>query len=133
MNRNPDKDVFRTLFSVFYERVKVPVVVEYTGIEQFVLKLLPRPPAICLDQFAVRKLPLRVLVQILHVGVRRRAVDVEVVLLHILAVVTFAVGQPEYTFLQNRVALVPQGESKTQPLLFIADSAHAVLAPAVGA
>ena len=74
-----------------------------------------------------------ILVQILHVGVRRRAVDVEVVLLDVLAVVALAVGEPEQPLFQDRVPLVPERERKAQPLLVVGDSAQAVFAPPVGA
>ena len=132
MNRDPDQHVFRTVLGVFHEHIEVAVVVEYAGIEQFVFKFLPRP-FILFHQVAVGELPLRILVQVLHVGVRGRAVDVEVVLLYVLAVVAFAVGQPEHPFLQDGVTLIPQSDSKAQPLLFVTDAAHAILAPTVGA
>ena len=51
---------------------------------------------------------------------RGRAVDVEVVLLHVLAVVALAVGEPEQPLLQDRVALVPQRQREAQPLLVVA-------------
>ena len=102
-------------------------------IHQFVLELLPRPPAVRLHQVAIGKLPLRVLVQVLHVGVRRSAVDVEVVLLDILAMVALAVSEPEQALLQDGIPLVPQREGKAQPLLVIADSSQSVFAPAVRA
>jgi hypothetical protein len=60
---------------------------------------------------------------------RRSAVDVEVVLLDILAVIALAVGEPEQTFLQDRVPLVPQG--KAQPLLVVADSCQSIFTPVV--
>ena len=76
---------------------------------------------------------LRVLVQVLHVRVRRRAVEVEVVLLDVLAVVALAVGQPEGTLLEDRVLAVPQRQREAQHLVVVADAGQAVLAPAVGA
>ena len=115
------EDVFRALLGVLDENIEVPVVVEDARIQQFVLELLARPPPVGLHQVAIRKLPLRILVQVLHVRVRRRAVEVEVVLLHILAMVALAVGQPEQALLQNRVPLVPQREGKAQPLLVVGD------------
>ncbi len=42
-------------------------------------------------------------------------------------------GQPEGALLQDRVAAVPQGQAKTQPLLNVAEPGQPVLAPAVGA
>jgi hypothetical protein len=48
-----------------------------------------------------------------------------------LTVVSFAVSEPEQAFFQNEVTLVPQRDGKTQPLLFISDSAQAIFAPPV--
>ena len=129
---NADEDVFRALLRVLHEHVKIPVVVEDAGIEQLVLKLFPRASPVRFDQVPVRILPLRVLVEILHVRVRGRAVEVEVVLLDILAMVPLAVGEPEQALFQDRVPLVPQRQRKAQPLLVIAEAPEPVLAPPVG-
>ena len=43
----------------------------------------------------------------------RRAVEKEIVFLHILTVVALGVRQAEEPFLQDRVGLVPQGKGKT--------------------
>ena len=64
------------------------------------------------------------------VGVR---VEVEVVLLDVLAVVALAVGQPEQPLLEDRVLAVPQRQREAQPLLVVGDAGEPVLAPAVGA
>ena len=132
MNGDADEDVFRAFLGIFHEHVKVPVVIEDAGIEQLVFELLPRPSPVRLDQVTVGKLPLRVLVQILHVGVRGGAVDVEIVLLHILAMVRLAVGESEQAFLQDGVPLVPQREGKAQSLLVIRDPPEPVFTPPVG-
>ncbi len=108
-------------------------VVEDAGVEQLVLELLAGPPAVGLHQVGVRKGRLRVLVEVLHVRVRRRAVEVEVVLLHVLAVVPLAVGQPEEPLLEDRVLPVPQGQREAEALLVVGDAGQPVLAPAVGA
>jgi hypothetical protein len=128
---DPHEDVFRALLGVLDEHVKVPVIVKYAGVEQLVFKLFPRPSPVRFDQIPVRVLPLRVLVEVLHVRVRRRAVEVEVILLDVLAMVRFAVGESEQAFFQNRIPLVPQRQSKAQPLLVITQSAEPVLAPPV--
>src|SRR5262249_6087459 len=73
------------------------------------------------------------LVEILHVGMRRGAVQVEVVLLHILTVVALAVGQPKQPLLQDRILSVPERHSKAEPLFFIRNAGQAVLAPTVSA
>ena len=86
-----------------------------------------------LDEVGVRERRLRVLVEVLHVRVRRRAVEVEVVLLDVLAVVALAVGQAEQPLLEDRVLAVPQRQREAEPLLVVGDAGQAVLAPAVGA
>ncbi len=129
---DPDEHVFRAFLGVFHEHVEIAVVVKHARIEQLVLELLPRPSPVRLDQVAVGKLPLRILVQILHVGVRGRAVEVEIVLLHVLPMVRLAVGEPVQPLLQDGVALVPQRQGEAELLLVIADPPHPVLAPAVG-
>ncbi len=133
VDRDADQHVFRAFLRVFDEHVEIPVVVEDAGVDELVLELLPRPSPVGLDQVPVRKLALRVLVQELHVRVRRRAVDVEVVLLHVLAVVALAVGEAVEALLQDRITLVPQREGEAQPLLVVAQAAEPVLAPLVGA
>jgi hypothetical protein len=65
--------------------------------------------------------------------VRRRAVEVEVVLLHVLAVVALGVRDTERTLLDDRVGAVPEREGEAEPLLVVAEAGEAVLAPAIGA
>jgi len=62
-----------------------------------------------------------------------RAVEVEIILLDVLAVIAFAVGQAEQPFLEDRVLAVPQGERETQPLVVVAETGEASLAPVIGA
>ena len=64
---------------------------------------------------------------------RRCAVEVEVVLLHVLAVIAFAVGQSEEPLLENRVPGVPEGQAEAEVLAVIGNASDPVLTPAVGA
>ena len=84
------------------------------------------------DQVVVGKRSLRILVLALQVGVGRRRVEVEPVLLDVLAVVALAVGEAEHPLLQDRIGAVPQREREAQPLALVADAGDPVLAPAVG-
>ena len=91
--------------------VEVAVLVEDAGVDQFELAVLLAPRRrFSSTSCAYGNSALRVLVEVLHVGVRRRAVEVEVVLLHVLAVVALVAGQAEEALLEDRVALVPQRE-----------------------
>src|SRR5262249_21629440 len=91
------------------------------------------PPSVVLKEIPVGIGRLGVLVEVLHVRVRRRAVEVEVVFLDILAVVGLAVSQPKQALLQDRVLAVPQGHGKAKALLVVGDAGQAVLAPAISA
>ena len=128
-----DQDVFGRLLGVFDEHVEVAILVEHAGVEQFVLELVAAAAAAGLDEVGVGEGRLRILVEVLHVRMGRRAVEVEVVFLDILAVIALAVGQAEQAFLEDRVLAVPQGEREAEPLLVVGDAGQAVLAPAIGA
>ena len=128
-----DQDVFGRLLGVLDEDVEVAILVEHAGVEQFILELVAAPAAAGLDEIGVGKGRLRILVEVLHVRMGRRAVEVEVVLLDVLAVVALAVGQAEQAFLEDRVLAVPEGQGEAEPLLVVGDAGQAVLAPAVGA
>ena len=85
------------------------------------------------DEVAVRVGRLGILVEVLHVRMGGRAVEVEVILLHILTVVALAVGEAEEPFLENRILAVPESQRKAEALFVIGNAGDAVLAPAVGA
>src|SRR4029450_12157909 len=52
-------------------------------------------------------------------------------LLHVLAVIAFAVRQPEEPLFQDRVVRVPQRESEAQALLVIREAGDAILTPSI--
>ncbi len=64
---------------------------------------------------------------------RGRRIEIEVVLFDILAVISLVTRQAENAFFQDGVALVPEGQGKTDILLPIADASQAVFVPAVSA
>ena len=128
-----DQDVFGRFLGVFHEHVEITVLVEDARVEQFVLELLAAPSAIGFDQVVVRVGRLRILVEVLHVRVRRRAVEIEVVLLHVLAVIALAVGQAEQPLLEDGVLAVPEREREAEPLPVVGDAGQSVLAPVIGA
>src|ERR1700674_5859856 len=62
----------------------------------------------------------------------RRRVEVEPVVLGVLAVVPLRSGEAEDAFFQDRVAAVPKGEREAEGLAIVADASEAVLVPAIG-
>src|SRR6267142_5906372 len=131
--RDPHEDVFRTAFGIFHKDVEISIVIEDPGVEEFILHLAFRTAAVRFYQIGIGIGRLWVLVEILHVGVRRRTVEVEVVLLHIFAMVALVVGQPEESLLENRIFAVPQGQRKAEALFVIGNPGESVFAPTVGA
>ena len=132
-DRDLDQNVFGVGFGIFDEHIEVAVVVEDASVEQFEFRLVLAAPPIFLHQLSVGKFRLRILVQILHVGMRGRRVEVEVVFLHVLAVIALVAGQAEDPFFQDGIALVPQRQGETDHLVAVADAGQSIFVPAVGA
>ena len=72
-----------------------------------------------------------VLVEVLHIRVCGSRVEVEVVLLHVLAMVALIPRQTENPFFQDGIALVPESHSKANVLFPVADSRQSVFVPAI--
>ena len=78
VDRAADQNIVRGGLGVLDEHVEVAVLVEHAGVEQLVLRLIPAPLVIRANQVVVRIGGLRILVQVAHVRVRGRGVEVEV-------------------------------------------------------
>ena len=128
-----DQDVVGRLLGVLDEDVEIAILVEDARVEQLVFKFLPAAGTAGIDKVGVGKRRLRILVQIFHVRMGRRAVEVEVILLDVFAVVAFAVRQTEQAFFENWIFAVPEGQREAEPLLVVGDAGQAVFAPAIGA
>jgi hypothetical protein len=125
------ENVFGRGLAVLDDHIEISIVRKDARVEQLVLGLIARAPAIGGDEIEIRVGALRILVKPLHVGVRGRGIQVEVVLLDVLPVIAFGVGEPEETLLENRVSAIPQPDRETEALLFVAESREAVFTPAV--
>ena len=131
VHRNLDQQIFGRGLGVFHEHVEIPILIEHPGVQQLVLEVVRPAPVVFTNDLAVRVRRLRVLVQVFHVRVGRRRVEVEVALLYVLAVVPFAVGQAEQPLLEDRILAVPERERETEKLVIVGNASQAVLAPAV--
>src|SRR5262245_36718494 len=74
---------------------------------------------------------MRIFIKVFHVGVRRRIVQVEVILFDVFTVVAFAIGQSEHALFDDRIFSVPQRDSKAEQLLIVRDAGEPVLSQAV--
>ena len=127
-----DQDVVGTRFGVADIDIKVAVVVEGAGVDEFVFWLGAIAFLIFRDEFGVRKGSLRILVEGLHPAVGGGALKVVVALLDVLAVVALVAVEAEEALFEDRVGPVPQSETKAEAALGIGESEQAVIAPAVG-
>jgi len=128
-----DLDVLGVGLGELDVHVPVAVVVEDAGVHQLVLELLARAAPVLGAHLLVRERGLRVLVEHLRVRVRRRAVEIEVVLLDVLAVIPLGVGEAVEALLDDGVLAVPQREREAQQHAIVAEPGDAVLAGEVSA
>src|SRR5271166_4054804 len=112
--------------------VEITVLAKRPGIDEIEGRVVPRASRVLLQELAIGKSAVRILVEIAHEAVGWRGVEVEVVFLHVLAAVALRSGQSEGALLQDGIAAVPQSQRETQALLIVADAAETVLAPAIG-
>src|SRR5271169_1771376 len=87
--------------AVFDKYVEIAVLVENPGVQKFELKSSPSALPVFLQQPLVWVPRLRVFVEVLHVGMGRSAVEVEVVFLGVFAMIAFAGRQTKDWLLQN--------------------------------
>src|SRR5262249_40901369 len=127
-----DDEVLRVDFRILDEDVEVAIIVENARIEQLELETLTGTTRVLLHQPRIGKVPLWILVEEFHVGVGRGVIEVEVVLLDILAVIALVGGQSEQSFLEDGVLRVPEGGGEAEQLITVADASNPVLAPAIG-
>ncbi len=111
-----DQDVVAVSLGVLDEDIEVAVFIEHAGVHQFVFGLVLAAPSVLLQQQRIGKFLLRILVEILHVRVRRRAVEIEVVLLDVFAVITFASSQAKQPLFEYRIPAVPQRQRRNRSI-----------------
>ena len=106
--RGLHQQVAGLVLRIFDEHVEIPVLGKHSRVDEFVLRLIRAAPRVLRHEIRVGVGPLRILVKHLQVRVRRRRVEVEVLLLHVLAVIALGVRQAEKPLLEDGVNPVPQ-------------------------
>ncbi len=87
-----DQHIFRFGFGVLDKYIKIAIIVKNPRINELVLRLFKGTFAVCLHQIGIWVRPLRIFVQIFHIGMRWGAIEVEIVLFYVLAVVALTIG-----------------------------------------
>src|SRR6059058_2979577 len=94
------------------KHVEIAPIIEYSGIHQLELGIEARSPAVLLNQPRVRKLLLRILVQRLHVRMRRCVVQIEVAFLYIFSMIAFLSVQSKEPLFEKRIMPIPHSRGK---------------------
>ena len=127
-----NQNIIRRSLGIFGKDIKVPAILENAGIGQFEFRLLAAAPPIFFHQLHVGKFRLRIFVERLEVGMRRRRIQVEITLLYILAVIALRTGETKEPLFQNRIAPIPERQREAKPAFTIRDAEQSILSPAIG-
>lgn len=111
--------------------IPISILVKDIGVHEFVLLNIPSTSDALPDKLLVGVRLLRVLVQVLHVRMRRRRIQIPVQLLAVLSMVSLMSRNTEQTFLQNRINSIPQPKCEAKALVVIRNSGKTVFAPSV--
>ena len=128
-----DEDVIRRRLGVVRCDLPISIIVEHAGVEKLEFRLVAGALRVLLPQALIGELGLRIVITPAQPGIGRRRVERPPVFLSVLAVIALRPAEAEDSLLENRVASVPERESKTEALLAVAETGQAVFAPAVGA
>src|SRR5580698_1883713 len=126
-----DTKVLARGLRILDKNVEVAVLVEHACFQKLKLKSTAAPFSILIQKPLVGERSLWVFIEVLHVGVGGSAVDVEVVLLHILAVVALAGSEAEGALFQDGILPVPESKTEHQELIPVANRSQPVFTPAV--
>src|SRR5207245_4618591 len=128
---NTNQDIVRRTLRVLGKNIEVAVLFKNSRVHQLKLRCISSPASVLRDELAIRKLGLRIFVERFQVGSCRRGIQIEIFLLHILAMVAFRAGQTEKPLFENRITAIPESQRKANPALTISDAEQSVLAPAI--
>ena len=107
MRRDANENILVVGFGVFDENVEVAIFAEDAGVEEFEFWLRATAALIFFHQPSVRKFSLRILIQILHVTMRWRGVEIKIIFFDVLAVIAFVAREAKNTFFEDWVAAIP--------------------------
>ena len=111
LDRDAHQHIVGDRFGIFHRHIEEAVVGEDAGILELVLAVGVAPPRVLGDERLVGVGRMGIAVEHRHVGMRRQAVEMIVMLLDVLTVIALAVGQAEQPLLEDAIASVPQREA----------------------
>src|SRR5208282_5504907 len=84
----PNADVLRRILGILDEDIEIAVLIEYPSVQQLILALSLSAP-VFFHQLTVRILALRILIEHPHVTMGRNIIEIEPILLNVLAAISF--------------------------------------------
>src|SRR6266581_1683335 len=112
LHGDADQDVLRRGLRILDRHIEVPPRLEGARLEKLELAVPSAAAAILLDDPGIGILGLRVLVEPLQVRVGGGGIEIEVVLLDVLAMIALGTRQTEVALLQDGVVPVPERQTK---------------------
>jgi hypothetical protein len=113
-------DIVGRSLGVFGIDLPVPIAIEYPGVEKLEFRLIPRAMRVFRPEPLIGKLGLWIVIAPPEPRGGRRRVEIPPIFLSVLAVITLRPAQAKNTFFQDRIAPVPERESKAEALLAVA-------------
>ena len=104
---------------------------EHAGIHQLIFRRVLVTATVLLHELPVGKCLLWIFVEILHVGMGGRRIEIKIVFLDVLTVIPFYTAQAEGALFQDGIAAVPEGHRKADHLVAVANAGKAVFIPAI--
>src|SRR5580704_13591795 len=102
-----DEYVFDIGLGVFNKNIEVPVLRKNASVEKLEFGFLAAAPPVFLDEAGIGKFRMRIFVKHAHVTVSGSRVLIEVILLHILAVIALVSREAKEPFFKDGIAAVP--------------------------
>src|SRR5205823_1305314 len=94
-------------------------------------RILPCSTFILIHQPIIWIRFLRIFIEHLHVGMRRRGIQIVINFLYILTMIAFIVGESKISFLDDGIFFIPESQCKAKQLFMITNAGNAFLSPPV--
>ena len=121
----------RCALTHLHKDIPIAILVKRVRVQDFILGHVPAPLLILGHKLLIGEPSLRILVQKLHIRMRRRRIEVVVQLLHVFAMVPLVARDAKQPLLQDRVRIVPQRQAKTQTLMVVGNARQTIFAPPI--
>src|SRR5690606_32940674 len=97
---------------IFDKKIKIAVFVKNAGVDEFEFIVGFCPACVLFVKQFIGRFGLRVFVEVFHMGMRRRVVQIVIAFLYVFAVIALRPAQAEEAFLEDRIVSVTKRYGK---------------------